>query len=160
NARTFRISFPLQELSGAYTATFGPNAENAGPLDQFGNAMDTNLNAGVYVFNPARNPNPGASTPVTYNAAIPSGGVQIPKASPSPFLLSPMPVPDSYTIQGIAVQVNITHPDDPDLTAYLLPPGVSPVVPGTNPTTGGPNEPVLLFSGVGSGGTHANFQDT
>ena len=54
-------------------------------------------------------------------------------------------VPDSFPVEGVSVQLNITHANDPDLEAYLIAPD------GTT---------VQLFKNVGSTGTHANFTNT
>ena len=66
-------------------------------------------------------------------------------------------MPDDFTIQGattsgrtgIRVQLNITHPNDPDLTATLV------------YHLGQADEKrVILFSGVGNGPNTANFNNT
>ncbi len=55
-------------------------------------------------------------------------------------------VNDNYLLRGLTVTVNITHPNDPDLTAYLVAPdGVTRI---------------KLFENVGAAGTHANFTNT
>src|SRR5262249_451730 len=49
----------------------------------------------------------------------------------------------------MTLTLNITYPNDPHLTAYLLPPGA------TSPAQG-----ILLFQNVGATGAHANFVNT
>ncbi len=152
---TYRVNFFLsgtttvdpQTLNGTYTVTLASSIK-----DTQGNALDTNLNAGLYRF---RGVSPyGASTPLTFAAALPPGGVALPAPGGST-LLVPVSVPASFLVQGVSVKLNITYPYDPDLTATLLAPGA---VVNPDGTVSGPH--ARLFSGNGTSGTQANFQDT
>ena len=171
--RTFRVDFPPQDLSGTYVLTLAASIRS-----ESGAAMDVNLNAGVDIlFGGANNAATVATTPVTYVAqgadvvagtppaattqafpvAIPdatiAGGVTTPGV-----LTSDLVVPDNFLIQGVTaaglggltVQLDIMHPNDPDLTATLLGPVQAD---GTRPS-------VVLFSNVGAAGSHANFINT
>ncbi len=100
----------------------------------------------------------GPTTTVLYNAA------DLPKAIPAPSgttagqVTSTIVVPDNFIVQGdtttsgvsgLRVQINLTYPTDPDLSATLhYDYGTSQ--PGSVP----------LFSGVGSGTNTANFTNT
>src|SRR6185437_6354169 len=109
--KTFRVGFPTQFLSGTYTVTLG-----SGIVSATGDAVDANLNAGVDLLkgNPSNQ-----TTPVTFNATIPGFGTPITSGSS---VFSTLTVPDSFSIQGLTVQLNITYPNDPDLTATLRAP--------------------------------------
>ena len=170
--RTFRVAFPPQDLSGTYVLTLAASIKS-----EAGVAMDVNLNAGVDILFGGANAVAVATTPVTEVAttanvvagtppapttqalpvAIPDatavGGVTTPGV-----LTSDLVVVDNFLIQGVTaaglggltVQLNIMHPSDPDLTATLLGPLQAD---GTRPS-------VILFSNVGSAGSHANFVNT
>jgi hypothetical protein len=57
-----------------------------------------------------------------------------------------------FTILDLDLTLDITHPNDPDLTATLV---------ALDPVPGGPDDvSVLLFSGQGIGGSRANFTGT
>ncbi len=153
---TFRIGFPLQQLSGTYTIQLGPNI-----LDTFGDAMDTNQNAGVAVLR-GQDQN-GPTTTVQYAASdtpktIPAQTGTPPNVTPGQ-ATSTITVPDSFIIQGdrtaagasvMQVQINLTFPFDSALTGTLTHFG-----PGGNELG-----EVTLFSDVGAGSTSANFQNT
>src|SRR5262249_46534230 len=95
-ARTFRISFPAQDIGGTYPPTLGPDIRSA-----LGDAMDTNFNAGVDLLYQ----NPTAGTTPVFTAAsglpqtIPLGGT----------LTSNLTVADNFLIQGVTLQLNITY---------------------------------------------------
>ncbi len=148
----FAIGFPQQQLSGTYTIQFGPNI-----LDAFGDALDTVQSAGLQVLRGLANNGP--TTTVVY----PASG--LPQTLPAPSNMTPssvsstIDVPDSFIIEGdktaagasvMQVQLSLTYPNDPDLTATLTHFGPG----GTNLGT------VTLFSGVGAGSTTANFDNT
>jgi subtilisin-like proprotein convertase family protein len=133
-ARTFRITFPQQDLSGTYTATLSSAIMSAN-----GDALDTNLNAGLDLLRGTA-PAGAATTPVTYNA-----GTALPAQITPGRIDSILNVPDSFLVQGLSLKLNITYPNDPDLTATLIAPD------GTR---------ITLFSGVGATGNRANFTDT
>jgi len=150
-ATTFQISFPLRQLSGTYTIQLGTNI-----LDTFGQPLDSNLNAGLAVLRDQDQNSP--TTTIRYPAT------DLPKAIPAPSAVgagevaSTIVVPDNFLVQGdtttsgisgLRVQINLTYPNDPDLTATLY------------YDMGGPSQvAVPLFSGVGNGVNKANFTDT
>ena len=133
-ATTFRIGFPTQQLSGTYTIQIASTVQDAN-----GNPLDENQNAGVDVLR-GFSPN-GTQVQTTYNSTGPAAINPAP-ASPA---TSTVNVPDNYPVQGVVVQLNITHPNDPDLTATLTAPN---------------GKSAVLFSNVGATGTHANFTNT
>ena len=153
--RAFLIAFPASEvqyLSGTYTASYGP-----GLTDTHGNALDQNLNAGLYLLDPKRNPNL-ATTSITYAAtgtalvggtqvsspfpqAIPDATGSVASATPG-VLTSTLNVPDNFNYSALTVQLNISHPNDPDLEIDL----VSPT--GTV---------VRLVANQGAAGSHSDF---
>ena len=103
----------------------------------------------------------GPTTTVQYTAT------DLPKADPGAQsgttagqVTSTITVPDNFIVQGdttaagvsgMQVQINLTYPNDPDLTATLY-----SLRPGRRPAW----VTVPLFSGVGSGTTTANFTNT
>jgi subtilisin-like proprotein convertase family protein len=118
----FQIGFPLQQLSGTYTIQLG-----SGIQDTFGDKLDTNQNAGVGVLRDSGQNSP--TTTVLYAAS------DLPKAIPAPNLDGPgtvsstIVVPDNFIVQGdtttagvsgLRVQIGLTYPNDPDLTATLF----------------------------------------
>ena len=150
-ATTFQIGFPLQRLSGTYTIQIGPDV-----VDTFGDAMDSQQNAGLAVLQDQDQNGP--TTALHYAAT------DLPKAIPVPTtnsgtVSSSITVPDSYVIQGdktadgasvMQVQLSLTYPNDPDLTATLYHYDSSGDLLGQ----------VILFSGVGQGTNTANFNNT
>ena len=139
-ATNFRVGFPRQDLSGTYTMTLAPQA-----VDALGNAVDTNLNAGLDVLR-GITPN-GPTVPQAFGSTnVPQTIAGATAGSPT-ITKSTITVANDFLVQGATVQLNITYPNDPDLTAYLIAPD------GTR---------VTLFSGVGSAGTttKANFNGT
>ena len=150
-ATTFQISFPLQQLSGTYTIQLGTNI-----LDTFGEPLDSNLNAGLAVLRDQDQNSP--TTTIRYVANDLPKVIPAPNAVGAGEVASTIVVPDNFVVQGdtttagisgLRVQVNLTYPSDPDLTATLY------------YDMGGPSEvAVPLFSGVGSGPKTANFTNT
>jgi subtilisin-like proprotein convertase family protein len=150
-ATTFQIGFPLQQLSGTYTIQLGTNI-----LDTFGQPLDSNLNAGLAVLRDQDQNSP--TTTVRYVST------DLPKTIPGPNgvgagqVASTIVVPDNFLVQGdttssgisgLRVQINLTYPNDPDLSATLY------------YDMGGPSQvAVPLFSGVGNGVNKANFTNT
>jgi large repetitive protein len=120
-ARTFRIYFPTQWLSGTYTVELASSIQSTSGL-----AVDTNLNAGVDILRgtPANPP-----VTLTYPTAV-----AVPIAAQST-VTSPITVSDDFYIQSLTVTVNITYPTDADLTLTLIAPD------GTR---------IMLASGVGT----------
>ena len=151
-ATSFTIGFPQQALSGTYTVQLSPNI-----LDTSGEALDTNQNAGLAVLR-GQDQN-GPTTTVHYTAT------DLPKTIPAPTtnsgtVSSSITVPDSFVIQGdqtaagasvMQVQLSLTYPNDPDLTATLF---------HYDPTGQVLLGQVILFSGVGSGINPQNFNNT
>ena len=150
--KTFRIGFPVQQLSGTYTIQLGPNI-----LDVFGQGLDTSEGAGLNVIRGQQQNGP--TTTLAYSASD-----NLPKTIPAPNLVGPgvvsstIVVPDNFVVQGdttsagisgLRVQVNLTYPQDRDLSATLY------------YNMGQPSQvSVPLFSGVGSGVNTANFTNT
>ena len=150
-ATQFQIGFPLQQLSGTYTIQLG-----TGIQDAFGDALDSNQNAGLAVLRGTGQNSP--TTTVQYKSA------DLPKTIPAPStgtagqVTSTIIVPDKFIVQGdttssgvagLQVQLNLTYPHDPDLSATLY----------YNMGEASQVE-VPLFSGVGSGVNTANFTNT
>ena len=153
-ATTFTIGFPLQQLSGTYTVQFGPNI-----LDTAGEALDINQNAGLAVLRNQDQNGPTTTSP--YTAADLPMTIPRPVSSTTPGTVSSsITVPDSFVIQGdttqagasvMQVQLSLTYPNDPDLTATLYHYDLT----GQNLLG-----QVILFSGVGTGTNTANFNNT
>jgi subtilisin-like proprotein convertase family protein len=141
-ARTFRISFPEQDLSGTYTATLASSIQSIN-----GDALDTNQNAGLDLLRGTATA--GATTPITYSSNIPSNGSTT--VPPVPITVGrttstiTVPAPANFLVQGVTVKLDITYPNDPDLQVTLIAPD------GTR---------VQLFAGVGNTGSRANFSGT
>jgi subtilisin-like proprotein convertase family protein len=142
--RTFQIGFPTQTLSGTYTVQLGPTVQD--PIeDTFGNAIDTNLNAGLEVLQ-GTDPTEATTTVNTFTNSAP---VTI---QPGLTVTSQLSISDVYQIvqnasSHIQLQLDITYQPDPNLSAQLIAP---------NGTT------IQLFTGVGGFGAppQANFQNT
>src|SRR5262249_38487120 len=115
HTRTFRITFPTQMLSGTYVVTLG-----SGIKDIHGNALDTNLNAGLDQLR-GINPN-GTTTPVT--VVSPSQNVPIPDATAGGpgVLSSTLTVTDDFLIQGLTLTLNVAHARVTDLRGMLIGP--------------------------------------
>jgi subtilisin-like proprotein convertase family protein len=132
---TYRISFPTQQLSGSYVVQF-----SSGILDQNGEAIDSNLNAGVELLKGTSSTGTSTSTPIAYPSA------DIPHAIPSQRSVSSViTVPDDFVIQDVSLVLNITYPNDPDLSASLITPA------GTV---------IHLFTNLPATGNHKNFTNT
>ena len=130
--RTFRVSFPTQQLSGTYTIDLAASIQS-----ENGDAVDKDLNAGVDLL---KGVSSGGSTPIVYPAT------SVPDAIPDGKTIdSSLTVGDDFVIQDASVTLNITHPNDPDLQAVLITPD------GTR---------VILFSNLAATGNHQNFTNT
>ena len=154
-ASEFLIGFPLQNKSGTYTIQL-----SAGILDTFNQGLDTNQNAGLAVLRDQDQNSP--TTTVNYSST------DLPKQIPAPSggnpgqVTSTITVPDSFLVQGdttssgisgLRVQINLSYPTDPDLTATLYHYDLDGNLLGQ----------VILFGGdfpVGSGINTANFTNT
>ncbi len=124
---TFRVSFPTQQLSGTYVVQLSSSI-----LDENGDAMDANLNAGVDILKGSTTTGTSATTPLTYNST------DVPLTIPTLHsVTSIITVPDNFVISDVSVKLNITFPNDPDLSAALIAPDGTAVQLFTNlPATG------------------------
>ena len=145
NPKTYKITLPPRapaaqienaQLGGTYSLTLGPNIASAA-----GDLMDVDGNAGL---DNLRNVASAGTTPLNYATSTPTT-IGDP-STPGVVVDSTISVPDSFTVQGVTLSLNITYPNDPDLTVTLISPG------------GG--QRVQLFGGVGQTGNHANFINT
>ncbi len=145
-ADVFKVTFPIQQLSGTYALTL-----DSGLLAADGSAMNASKTAGLDVLRgTATN---GVTIPVSYPStatplAITAGSVATPSV-----LMAPITVPNDFPIQGdvgsvagLTLTLDISYPVDPNLIAYLLAPdGVTKI---------------NLFTKVGTGTNTANFSTT
>ena len=143
--RTFKISFPTQQISGTYTLVLG-----AGIRSSRGDLVDTNENAGVNLL--FQTPT-SATTNVVYGPQIAltptTGAITQGKTTTSSITVN-----DTYLIQQAQVGLSITYPHDPDLTATLT---FTPADTTITPIT------LTLFSNVGNVGpvpTQHDFTNT
>ena len=157
-ANIFRITFAPQQISGTYTLQLGTLIQA-----QDGSTVDANLNAGLDMLRGTATT--GVTVPVTYNAASPQVPYPVATASTdvngvvSPSVqTSTLVVPDNFPIQGdtltiagLTVTLNVTYPNDPDLTIYLVAPGLDAL---------GKPIKILLIGAAGSGTSNANFSRT
>ena len=140
-------------MSGTYTIQLGPNI-----LDQFGEPLDTNQNAGLAVLRDQSQNSP--TTTVQYTAA------DLPKAIPGRRLAVPepgelhdrrarqLPHPGRHDLLG---GQRPAGPAQPDLPQRPRPDGDAlPLRPGQRQSA----VTVTLFSSVGNGTTTANFTNT
>ena len=123
--RTYRINFPTQSLSGTYTVQLASTITSAA-----GDALDSNLNAGLQVLRGGGNDVATAS--VIYSApglplSIPTATTNVQGVTTPGQLMSTINVPDNFVIPqtpngvaGITVALNITGANDPDLGATLV----------------------------------------
>ena len=132
--RAYRIGFAVPLVfAGTYTVQL-----DSAIKDKNGDALDTNQNAGLDLL---RGTSQGKTAAVSYNST------DTPAAIPDlARLASRIVVPDNFVVAGLTLTVNIQHPRDTDLQAYLLAPdGVTKV---------------QLFTHIGANGTGANFTNT
>jgi subtilisin-like proprotein convertase family protein len=142
--RSFRVGFPEQSLSGTYTVTIASSVTDAN-----GNALDTNQNAGVDLLNGTVTGGPVAT--------IKYASTDVPKAlSNGKVATSVINVPDNYRAQSVTLQLDVTHPSDPDLQIVLIPP------PTAVDSQGHAIAPItLVAAGTGvSSNSEANFSGT
>lgn len=88
NARTFSVNFPRQSLSGTYTVQVASNI-----LDARGQALDSNLNAGLYVLR-----GEAVNTPTT---TVSYGSGPVNQGPVGGQITSRINIPDSFPIQGV-----------------------------------------------------------
>ena len=109
DARTFRIGFALQQLSGTYQLTLGSDIRSA-----VGNyAVDTNQNAGMDALRGGSLADPtvqvtfaSADVPKAVAAATTSGSTVTPTV-----VSSTIKIDDSFTIRDLNLQLNIQRAD-------------------------------------------------
>lgn len=145
SARSFRIGFPTQQLSGTYTVDLDSSIKSQFTADAAnfpnGYTIDKNLNAGVDALRQVSG--------VTVDKTFVSD--QVPLAIPAATLAgpsvieSPLVVDENFVIQGETLQLNISFPNNPSLSAFLVAPD------GTT---------IRLFQNVGQNGTSTDFQNT
>lgn len=137
--RTYRILFPSQKISGTYIVTLASTI-----TDARGNALDTNLNAGVDLL---RGTVSGPTTTATYKSTFPT---VIPDTKT---VVSTINVPDNFAAQAVTVQLDITHASDPDLQITLVSPDNIPIIlvaRGTGTTNGKANFTSTIFDDTAS----------
>ncbi|MCY2951172.1 MAG: proprotein convertase P-domain-containing protein [Planctomycetota bacterium] len=147
--RTYRIGFPVQELSGTYAVTLASTIASK-PTAQApaGEQLDTNLNAGVAML---RGEVPMVTAdPVRTPVVFPSANVPLEIGSlttPGTVVESQIVIPSDqgFPIQYAQVQLDITYANDPDLEAVLIAPD---------------GAIISLFWGVGTGINTADFDQT
>jgi large repetitive protein len=154
-ATEFQIGFPLQMDSGTYTVQL-----SSGILDTFNQGLDTTQIAGLAVLRDQDQNGP--TTTVNYNSTDLPQSIPAPSGGNPGQVTSTITVPDSFLVQGdtttagisgLRVQINLTYPTDPDLTATLYHYDQNGDLLGS----------VILFGGafpVGSGTNTANFDNT
>ncbi len=133
--RTYKITFPTQSLSGTYTFTLASSIQ-----DTLGEALDTNENAGLAVLR-GTDPNSGQTIQTTVNL----GNTSPLAIGPQKTINSTIKVATNVVIKSLTVQLNITCPNDPDLSASLIAPN------GTI---------IKLFTNVGQSANPQNFTNT
>jgi subtilisin-like proprotein convertase family protein len=169
--RTYKITFPIQNLSGTYTITLASTIQ-----DTLGEALDTNLNAGLSVLRGA-DPNSGQTIQTVVNLGN-TGAIAI---GPQKTVNSTLAVTTPLVIKSLTAYVNITG-NDPDLSAQLIAPNgtiiklftnvgkpvgqnffqtvfddtaVTPIQAGNAPFTGSfnPQQPLEVLAGTSTLGT-------
>jgi len=135
--RTYRIKFPEQKLSGTYSLQLAATIKSAA-----GDMLDSNYNAGVDVLKQTASSPDGQVIPVTYNTQGFQNNVTI---LPQQTVTSTITIPDSFLAKNVTVGLNINYQFNPDLEVRLVAPN---------------DEYIVLFSGIGSTGTQANFTNT
>jgi hypothetical protein len=116
-------------LTGTWVPTAMGNHQLAASVQLAGDARPGNDSA-------TRDVDVATYYPVTKGGAIPDAGT----------LTSSLAVPDHGTIRNVNVKLNINHPHDPDLCAYLVAPDGTRVVLFTNP--GNTLSLILRFGGL------------
>ena len=130
--RTYKITFPTQFLSGTYTVTLASSITS-----ESGYALDTNMNAGI---DKLRGTTSSTPVPLVVSANDTPKVIQ-----PGQTLTSTITLNQDFVIQNETLQLNITYPNDPNLTATLIAPD------GTQ---------IVLFSNLAPSGGTANFTNT
>ena len=140
SARSYRVAFPRQQLSGTYTVDLGADIRSiAAPGFPNGFRVDANLNAGLDAVR-QEGRTPGATTETkAFNPTADQTGVIL---SPGRTAISTILVPEDFVVQDAEITLNIQIPNTANLAIYLITP------------TG---QRVRLAQGVGAG---ANFSGT
>ena len=121
-ATTFTIGFPVQQLSGTYTMQLGPNI-----LDTFNEGARHQPERGLGRAAGPGSEQPDNHSPLHRRASCPRR-FRLPSRALSELCQSTITVPDSFIVQGdttrpglsgMQVQISLTYPNDPDLTATL-----------------------------------------
>lgn len=133
--RTYRITFPTQKLAGTYTVVLSSDIRSPA-----GEALDTNKNAGLDLLRDVSTESITLTFPSS-NVPLQVGSV----STPGQVTTSTLTITDSFVIQNVTLQLNITYPFDPDLRAALIAPD------GTR---------IQLFTNVGQAGTQRDFVNT
>jgi subtilisin-like proprotein convertase family protein len=125
--RVFRITFPVQQLSGSYSLVVGPVNNAVNPAlnktitDLAGNAIDNNLNAGLYVLQGANPTNAGTGThsytTPTINQTFAPGG-----AASSTIVVADDFIITQDALNHIQLQLTVNHQNIPDLVGTLTAP--------------------------------------
>ena len=134
-ARTFRVSFPTQTLSGTYTLVLGADIRDA-----FNIPIDKDLNAGLDLLRGTLNPTTNFKVPISVSST------DVPKTlDPGTTVTSSLFFAQDFAIQDVTLSLNIQFANDPSLSAVLIAPD------GTR---------IRLFTAVGAGGSRMNFTGT
>jgi subtilisin-like proprotein convertase family protein len=111
-ARSFRVGFPIQRLSGTYTLVLG-----SGILSSIGERLDTNLNAGLDVLR-GTSQTGGTNVPVSF-----SGGTNLNlNVAPGKTVTANLLVTDPFVIQHVRAALTVNTPNAADLEAQLIGP--------------------------------------
>ena len=132
--RSYRVGFaaPLA-FSGTYTVQLDSAIKSKN-----GDALDQNQNAGLDLL---RGTGQGPTAAVNYRSTDTPAVIPDLKSVSSQIVVT-----DNFVVAGLSLTLNIQHPRDTDLQAYLLAPdGVTRV---------------QLFTHIGANGTQANFTNT
>ncbi len=135
--RVFRISFPVQQFSGSYSLVVGPVNNVINPTlnktitDNAGNAIDNNLNAGLYVLRGTDPTNASTqthsySTPIINQTFLPGGAASSTITVPDDFIIT------QDALNHIQLQLTVNHQNVPDLVGTLTGPDGTTVTLFTN----------------------------
>ncbi|MGL6075385.1 MAG: proprotein convertase P-domain-containing protein [Fimbriiglobus sp.] len=141
SAKSFRVSFPTQVLSGAYNIEFGANI-----ADTNGNLLDNNRNAGLAILRGGGSPTTGQVLVNTYTATGPTVAILPGQTVERNLIINDLFTVEQTLSKRIQLKINVTHAFVPDLEGELVAPD------GTT---------IRLFTNVGDSGTiQANFSNT
>lgn len=132
SARTFRVTFAEQQLSGTYQVVLGSNIQSI-----LGHLVDSNGNAGVDVLR---------GGPASTSVELSFASTEVPLSIPANGVIeSTIEVDKAFEITDVNVQLNISHTNVPNLRAELIAPN---------------GQVILLFQNVGATGDRSNFTNT